>query len=90
MKLCVDIIGTFLQQKLKLSIKPYALDEMSKMAYYERGGKYGEPAIAVISSNDQLPEKPPLETNFWYLSALHSHNVHQAGVADLKAQINHK
>ncbi|KAM9348932.1 sodium-dependent dopamine transporter [Symphorus nematophorus] len=55
--------GSFMQ-KLKLSIKPYALNEMSKMAYYERGGRYGDPAIAVISSNIKLPEKPPIETNF--------------------------
>lgn len=53
---CVNIIGTFLLQKLKLSITPYALNEMSKMLYYERGGMYGDPVISVISSSMHLPE----------------------------------
>lgn len=57
----------FLLQKLKLSITPHALNEMSKMPYYERGGRDGYPVIAVISSNIRLPEKPPVQTNFWYL-----------------------
>ncbi|XP_070699263.1 sodium- and chloride-dependent GABA transporter ine [Pempheris klunzingeri] len=51
-------------QKLRLSITPNALDEMSKMPYYERGGRDGYPGIAVISSNIHLPEKPPVQTNF--------------------------
>ncbi|XP_051255873.1 sodium- and chloride-dependent GABA transporter ine [Dicentrarchus labrax] len=55
--------GSFMQ-KLKLSITPFALNEMSKMPYYERGGRYGDPAIAVISSSVHLPQKPPIETNF--------------------------
>lgn len=64
--LCVHIIGAFPLQKLKLSLTPYTLNEISKMPYYERGGRYGEPVIAVISSNVHLPEKPPIETNLWY------------------------
>ncbi|CAM9127446.1 unnamed protein product [Lampetra planeri] len=49
-----------LMQKLKLSITPYALDEMSKMPYYERGGTQ----IAVISTTIRLDAKPPAQTNF--------------------------
>ncbi|XP_054482431.1 sodium- and chloride-dependent GABA transporter 1 isoform X3 [Anoplopoma fimbria] len=52
-----------LMQKLKLSVTPYALNEKSKMAYYERGGGETQPGIAVISSDIQLPEKPPIQTN---------------------------
>ncbi|KAM8897567.1 sodium- and chloride-dependent GABA transporter ine [Spinachia spinachia] len=52
--------GSFMQ-KLKLSIKPYALNEKSKMPYYERGGEK-LPGIAVISSVIHLPEKPPIQT----------------------------
>ncbi|XP_026228500.1 sodium- and chloride-dependent GABA transporter 1 isoform X1 [Anabas testudineus] len=52
-----------LMQKLKRSLTPSALDEMSKMPYYERGGKDGYPDIAVISSNIRLTEKP-IQTNF--------------------------
>nr|XP_046266423.1 sodium- and chloride-dependent GABA transporter ine [Scatophagus argus] len=55
--------GSFMQ-RLKLSITPYALNEKSNMPYYERGGRHGEPVIAVISSNIPLPEKPPVETTF--------------------------
>lgn len=55
-------IGAFLQQKLKLSVDPYALNEKSKMPYYERGGAI-PPGIAVISSDIQLPEKTPIQTN---------------------------
>ncbi|XP_029028820.1 sodium- and chloride-dependent GABA transporter 1 [Betta splendens] len=47
-----------LLQRLKLSITPGGLDEMSKMPYYERGGKDGHPGIATISSNIQLTQKP--------------------------------
>ncbi|XP_069001780.1 sodium- and chloride-dependent GABA transporter ine [Embiotoca jacksoni] len=50
-------------QKLKLSITPFTLDGKSKMAYYERGGKHGQTAIAVISSGIELPEKAPVQTN---------------------------
>lgn len=57
----VYIICTFLLQKLKLSITPYALNEKSKMPYYERGGK-GYPDIAVISTSISLP---PTHTYFW-------------------------
>ncbi|XP_076607171.1 sodium- and chloride-dependent GABA transporter ine [Chaetodon auriga] len=52
--------GSFMQ-RLKLSFTPYALNEKSKMAYYERGGKNEDQATS--SSND-LPEKPPMETMF--------------------------
>lgn len=52
--------GSF-RQKLKLSIKPYALDEKSNMAYYERGGKNGGPDIAAISSSIDLAVNPPVE-----------------------------
>ncbi|XP_033505661.2 sodium- and chloride-dependent GABA transporter ine [Epinephelus lanceolatus] len=52
-----------LMQKLKLSVTPYTLNEISKMPYYERGGGAGRPDIAVISSNIHLPEKPPTQTN---------------------------
>lgn len=62
-KLCVNIIGAFLQQKLKLSITPYGLNEMSKMPYYERGGGDRGPVIAAISFDISLPEKPPSQTN---------------------------
>lgn len=70
----VIITGTFFPQKLKLSITPYALNEMSKKAYYERGGNRedGYPAIAAISSTIPLPDKPPIQTYFWYLCALHN------------------
>lgn len=54
--------GSFMQ-KLKLSITPFALNEISKMPYYERGGGAAHPGIAVISSDIHLPEKPPTETN---------------------------
>ncbi|XP_074527626.1 sodium- and chloride-dependent GABA transporter ine [Halichoeres trimaculatus] len=53
-----------LMQKLKLSITPYALNEKQKMPYYERGGVYGNPSIAIISSSISIPVKPPAETNF--------------------------
>ncbi|XP_034539498.1 sodium- and chloride-dependent GABA transporter ine [Notolabrus celidotus] len=53
-----------LMQKLKLSITPYALNEKQKMPYYERGGTYGNPSIAIISSSLSIPVKPPAETNF--------------------------
>uniref|UniRef100_A0A3Q1EHX7 Transporter n=1 Tax=Acanthochromis polyacanthus TaxID=80966 RepID=A0A3Q1EHX7_9TELE len=53
--------GTLLQ-KLKLSITPFALNGKSKMPYYERGGPDGQPGIAVISSNTELPEKPLSQT----------------------------
>ncbi|XP_040038347.2 sodium- and chloride-dependent GABA transporter ine [Gasterosteus aculeatus] len=53
--------GSFMQ-KLKLSVDPYALNEKSKMPYYERGGAI-PPGIAVISSDIQLPEKTPIQTN---------------------------
>lgn len=70
--LCVNVIVTFLLQKLKQSFKPYALNETNepKMPYYERGGRLGDPAVAVICSSISLSEKPPVETNFWY-STLH-------------------
>lgn len=77
-KPCVNITGPFLWQKLKLSIKPYALDEKSNMAYYERGGKNRGPDIAAISSSIDLAVNPPVEAKFWYLCALHSHNVPRA------------
>ncbi|XP_037323629.1 sodium- and chloride-dependent GABA transporter ine [Pungitius pungitius] len=51
-----------LMQKLKLSVKPYALNKKSKMSYYERGGAI-PPGIAVISSDIHLPEKPPIQTH---------------------------
>uniref|UniRef100_UPI003AAF917F sodium- and chloride-dependent GABA transporter ine n=1 Tax=Centroberyx gerrardi TaxID=166262 RepID=UPI003AAF917F len=54
--------GSF-TQKLKLSITPFALNEMSKMPYYERGGADTYPGIAVISSTIHLPEKAPIQTN---------------------------
>ncbi|XP_004076748.3 sodium- and chloride-dependent GABA transporter ine [Oryzias latipes] len=47
-------------QKLKLSITPYALDEQSKMPYYERGGTQ---VVETISSSMRSTEKPT-ETNF--------------------------
>ncbi|XP_040007293.1 sodium- and chloride-dependent GABA transporter ine [Xiphias gladius] len=53
-----------LMQKLRLSITPYSLDEMSKKPYYDRGGRDRYPVIAVISSNICVPEKPPVQTNF--------------------------
>nr|XP_040038347.1 sodium- and chloride-dependent GABA transporter ine [Gasterosteus aculeatus aculeatus] len=53
--------GSFMQ-KLKLSVNPYGLNEKSKMPYYERGGAI-PPGIAVISSDIQLPEKTPIQTN---------------------------
>lgn len=56
-------VGTSLLQKLKQSITPYTLNELSKMPYYERGGAYGDPVIATISSSGHLPEKAPAETN---------------------------
>ncbi|XP_029924895.1 sodium- and chloride-dependent GABA transporter ine [Myripristis murdjan] len=58
--MCV-LPGSF-TQRLKLSITPFALSTISKMPYYERGGKDSFPAIAVISSA-HLPEKPPIQTN---------------------------
>ncbi|XP_030601843.1 sodium- and chloride-dependent GABA transporter ine-like [Archocentrus centrarchus] len=51
-------------EKLKLSLTPYALNEKSKMPYYERGGPEGNPDIAVISPVFDLPEKHPAETYF--------------------------
>ncbi|XP_031713275.1 sodium- and chloride-dependent GABA transporter 1 [Anarrhichthys ocellatus] len=54
--------GSFMQ-KLKLSVTPYALNEKPKMPYYERGGGETHPGMAVISSDIQLPEKPPIQTN---------------------------
>ncbi|KAM6907479.1 sodium- and chloride-dependent GABA transporter ine [Xenentodon cancila] len=53
-----------LKQKLKLSVTPYALNEKSKMPYYERGGAYGQPTVPTISSIFNRLEKPPIETNF--------------------------
>ncbi|XP_036976590.1 sodium- and chloride-dependent GABA transporter ine [Acanthopagrus latus] len=55
--------GSF-KQKLKLSIKPYALDEKSNAAYYERGGKNRDPDIAAISSSIDLAVNPPVEAKF--------------------------
>ncbi|XP_073335294.1 sodium- and chloride-dependent GABA transporter ine isoform X1 [Pagrus major] len=55
--------GSFMQ-KLKLSITPYALNEKSNMPYYERGGKNGDPDIAVISSSIDLAVNPPVEAKF--------------------------
>ncbi|XP_068186736.1 sodium- and chloride-dependent GABA transporter ine [Antennarius striatus] len=55
--------GSFIQ-KLKLSITPYALNELSKSPYYERGGTYRDPGIPVITSTIDLPEKSPAETYF--------------------------
>ncbi|XP_059207829.1 sodium- and chloride-dependent GABA transporter ine [Centropristis striata] len=52
--------GSFMQ-RLKLSIRPYALDEMSKMPYYERGGRDARPGVFVISADIQLPEKPQIQ-----------------------------
>ncbi|RVE63531.1 hypothetical protein OJAV_G00137340 [Oryzias javanicus] len=55
-----------LMQKLKLSITPYALDQQSKMPYYERGGT-GVQVVETISSSMRSTEKPtekPKETNF--------------------------
>lgn len=57
-QLCLMNIGEILQQKLKLSITPSALDEKSNMPYYERGGKDGLPGISIIGSNIHLTEKP--------------------------------
>ncbi|XP_057677500.1 sodium-dependent dopamine transporter [Corythoichthys intestinalis] len=48
--------GSFLQ-KLKLSITPYALNEMSKMPYYERGGRNKNQGVSVISTIS-LQDKP--------------------------------
>lgn len=62
-QLYANTVGETFQQKLKRSLTPSALDEMSKMPYYERGGKDGYPDIAVISSNIRLTEKP-IQTNF--------------------------
>lgn len=53
-----------LQQKLKLSITPYGLDEMTKIPYYERGGRDRHPVIAVTSSSMFASEKPIGQTNF--------------------------
>ncbi|XP_061658739.1 sodium- and chloride-dependent GABA transporter ine [Syngnathoides biaculeatus] len=51
--------GSFVQ-KLKLSITPNALNEMSKMPYYERGGSAQyPPAVAVISTTINLQDKLP-------------------------------
>ncbi|XP_061559123.1 sodium- and chloride-dependent GABA transporter ine [Phycodurus eques] len=54
--------GSFVQ-KLKLSITPYALNERSKMAYYERGGSARQPAVAVISAAIRLQDKLPNQAN---------------------------
>ncbi|XP_077597533.1 sodium- and chloride-dependent GABA transporter 1 [Stigmatopora nigra] len=48
--------GSFLQ-KLKLSVTPYALSEMSKMPYYERGGHDKKPDVYAISTIG-LQDKP--------------------------------
>lgn len=56
------IVGTSLLQKLKQSITPYTLNELSKMPYHEKGEAYGDPVIATISSSGHLPEKAPVET----------------------------
>lgn len=63
-KLCGNNFTSFLVQKLKLSLTPYALNEKSNMPYYERGGPGGNPPIAVISPSFDLPEKHPAETYF--------------------------
>lgn len=54
--------GSFIE-KLTRSITPGALDEMSKMPYYERGGTIF-PGVAVTTSSQYPTEKPPIETNF--------------------------
>ncbi|XP_061608544.1 sodium-dependent dopamine transporter isoform X3 [Phyllopteryx taeniolatus] len=54
--------GSFVQ-KLKLSITPYALNETSKMPYYERGGSARQPAVAVISTAVRLQDKLPNQAN---------------------------
>ncbi|KAF7665675.1 hypothetical protein LDENG_00136540 [Lucifuga dentata] len=54
--------GSFMQ-KLKLSITPFALNKISKMPYYERGGEDTYPNLAVISSTIQPPDKPPIQSN---------------------------
>lgn len=74
-QLYVFIIGELLPQKLKLSITPYALNEMAKMPYYERGGRDGYPAIAVISSSISLQDKTPIQTNLWCVFATISGRV---------------
>ncbi|KAK7925683.1 hypothetical protein WMY93_007993 [Mugilogobius chulae] len=51
-----------LTQKLKLSITPGTLDEMSKIPYYERGGGMF-PVIAVTNSSQYPTEKTPIQTN---------------------------
>ncbi|MED6266539.1 hypothetical protein CHARACLAT_003098 [Characodon lateralis] len=45
-----------LMKKLKLSIKPYALNDTK--------GRAGEPSVSVISSSIKLPEKSQFETHF--------------------------
>lgn len=52
-----------LMQRLVQSITPGALDEISKMPYYERGGS-SFPQVAVISSSQYPTEKPPKESQF--------------------------
>ncbi|XP_056910748.1 sodium-dependent dopamine transporter isoform X2 [Takifugu flavidus] len=55
--------GSFMQ-RLKLSITPYALSNIPKMPYYERGGNHGDQDKNVISLHNYLPEKPPVEGKF--------------------------
>ncbi|XP_019750842.1 sodium- and chloride-dependent GABA transporter ine [Hippocampus comes] len=45
--------GSFVQ-KLKLSITPYALNEKSKMPYYERGGSDRNPTVTAICNSIRL------------------------------------
>ncbi|XP_072302725.1 sodium- and chloride-dependent GABA transporter ine [Eucyclogobius newberryi] len=56
------LTGSF-TQRLRLSITPGTLDEMSKMPYYERGGGVF-PVIAVTESSQYPAEKPPIQTHF--------------------------
>lgn len=68
----IIVLGFFFLQKLKLSLRPGALDGKSKMAYYERGGNHGDLGISVISFNN-LPEKTPTESTLgqnWDISVL--------------------
>lgn len=75
----VVITGTFLPQKLKLSITPYSLNETSKKPYHENEGNRagGYPVIAVTGSISKL-DKLPIETNFWYCCVFCTTSVYLA------------
>lgn len=48
-------------QRLRRSIRPLAVDDVSKVPYYEGREKF--PVVAVISGAVHLQDKHPLQTN---------------------------